>query len=201
MAFADGGVVAKVPLAPDAGAVNVTDAPLTGFESLSTTVATRGAANAAPTTALCPDPLVGVIDAAAPAVLVRLKLAVVDTPATDAVTVYAPAVVPAVKTAEVATPLALVVAVFTPPAKVPVAPEAGAVKVTVTPVVGDSPVVTVATSGAANAAPTAALCAVPLVTAMASTGGGGVELELLQPVRKNKFDPIKAVKMMARKLE
>lgn len=131
----------------------------------------------------------------------RLKLAVVDTPATDAVTVYAPAVVPAVKTAEVATPLALVVAAFTPPAKVPVAPEAGAVKVTVTPVVGDPPVVTVATSGAANDEATAALCAVPLVTAMASTGGGGVEFELLQPVRKNKLDPIKAVKMMARKLE
>lgn len=66
MAFADGGVVAKVPLAPDAGAVNVTDAPLTGFESLSTTVATSGAANAAATTALCPDPLVGVIDAPLP---------------------------------------------------------------------------------------------------------------------------------------
>jgi hypothetical protein len=87
LAVADGGVVAKVPLAPDAGAVNVTVAPLTGFEPLSTTVATSGAANAAPTTALCPDPLVGVIDAAAPAVLVRLKLAVVDTPETDAVTV------------------------------------------------------------------------------------------------------------------
>src|SRR5579863_6140118 len=140
MAVAEGGVVAKVPLAPDAGAVKVTEAPLTGFESLSRTVATSGAAKAAPTAALCPDPLVGVIDAAAPAVLVRLKLAGVDTPATDAVTVYAPAVVPAVNTAEVATPLALVVAVFTPPAKVPVAPEAGAVKVTVTPVVGDPPV-------------------------------------------------------------
>jgi hypothetical protein len=37
---------AKVPLAPEAGAVNVTVTPLTGFESLSTTVATRGLVNA-----------------------------------------------------------------------------------------------------------------------------------------------------------
>jgi hypothetical protein len=95
----------------------------------------------------------------------------------------------------------LVVAVFKPPAKVPVAPVVGAVKVTVTPVVGDPPVVTVATSGAANATPTAALCGVPLVTAMDSTGGGGVELELLQPVRKNKFEAINAEKIKARKLQ
>jgi len=77
---------AKVPLAPDAGAVNVTTTPLTGFESASTTVATSGAANAALTAALCPDPLVAVIVAAVPAVFVRLKLAVVDTPETEAVT-------------------------------------------------------------------------------------------------------------------
>ena len=38
-------VPAKVPLAPVAGAVNVTTAPVTGCEALSSTVATRGAAN------------------------------------------------------------------------------------------------------------------------------------------------------------
>ena len=37
---------ANVPLAPVAGAVNVTTAPLTGFLPLSTTVATSGAGNA-----------------------------------------------------------------------------------------------------------------------------------------------------------
>jgi hypothetical protein len=78
---------AKVPLAPvAAGAVNVTTTPLTGFEPLSSTVATSGAANAVLTAALCPDPLVAAIDAAA-AVFVRLKLAGVDVPVAEAVTV------------------------------------------------------------------------------------------------------------------
>jgi hypothetical protein len=63
----------------------------------------------------------------------------------------------AVKIAEVATPLALVVAVLTPPANVPLAPVDGAVKVTTTPLVGEPPVVTVATNGAENAAFTVAV--------------------------------------------
>jgi hypothetical protein len=69
-------------------------------------------------------------------------------------------------------PLAFVVAiaVWLPPAKVPLAPDAGAVKVTTTPLVGDPPVVTVATRGAAKAVLTTALCGVPLVAAMVSTG-------------------------------
>jgi hypothetical protein len=75
-----------------------------------------------------------------------------------------------VNTADVATPLELVVAVFTPPAKVPLAPDVGGAKVTVTPLAGVPPVVTVATRGAANAAPTTALCGVPLV-ALIDTGG------------------------------
>jgi hypothetical protein len=78
---------AKVPLAPDAGAVNVTTTPLTGFEPLSSTVATSGNANAVPTVALCGVPLVAAIDAPAPTVFVRLKLAGVDPPATVAATV------------------------------------------------------------------------------------------------------------------
>ena len=70
------------------------------------------------------------------------------------------------KTAEVATPLAFVVAVLTPPANVPLAPDAGGVKVTTTPLTGLFPEsVTVAANGAANAVLIAALCGVPLVAA------------------------------------
>lgn len=64
----------------------------------------------------------------------------------------------AVNVAEVATPRALVVAVFTPPANVPLAPLAGAVKVTTTPLTGLLPAsVTVTTKGAAKAVLMAAL--------------------------------------------
>ena len=106
------------------------------------------------------------------------------------------------KTADVATPLELVVAVFAPPAKLPVAPVVGAVNVTVTPLAGDPPLITVATSGAANAAPTVALCGVPLVAAMNTTGGGGggVELELLQPARKARVEKTNDDRIGARKL-
>ena len=80
-------VDANVPLAPEEGAVNVTVAPSTGFESLSRTVATKGDPNAAPTVAVCPDPLTALIVVTGPAVLVRLKLAGVETPETMAITV------------------------------------------------------------------------------------------------------------------
>jgi len=66
---------AKVPLAPLDGAVNVTIAPLTGFPPESLTVATNGFANAAFTCALWPLPLVAVIDAGGPTVLVAVKIA------------------------------------------------------------------------------------------------------------------------------
>jgi len=106
-----------------------------------------------------------------------------------------------VKTADVATPLELVVAVFAPPAKLPVAPVVGAVNVTVTPLAGDPPLITVATSGAANAVPTVALCGVPLVAAMDTTGGGGGgELELLQPARKARVEKTNADKIRATEL-
>jgi hypothetical protein len=76
----------------------------------------------------------------------------------------------AVNTGDVATPLESVVTVvvFVPPAKVPLAPVAGAVKVTTTPPVPDPPVVTVATSGAAKAVLTTAVCGVPLVAVIVS---------------------------------
>jgi hypothetical protein len=58
----------------------------------------------------------------------------------------------AVKTADVATPEAFVTAVLAPPAKVPLAPDGGAVNVTVTPLTGfPFASFTVATSGDANA--------------------------------------------------
>lgn len=77
----------KLPLAPVVGAVNVTVTPLTGLLPASFTVACRAVANAVLTGALCPDPAVAAMLAAAPAVFVRLKLAGVATPATLAVTV------------------------------------------------------------------------------------------------------------------
>ncbi len=78
---------AKVPLAPVAGAVNVTTTPLVGDPPV-VTVATSAAANAVLMTALCGVPLVAVIVSIAAAVFVRLKFAGVDTPATVAATVY-----------------------------------------------------------------------------------------------------------------
>jgi hypothetical protein len=65
--------------------------------------------------------------------------------------------------------LVVAIAVWLPPVNVPLAPDDGAVKVTTTPLVGDPPVVTVATRGAAKAVLTTALCGVPLVAAMVST--------------------------------
>jgi hypothetical protein len=54
---------ANLPLAPDGGAVNVTTTPLIG-ERPAVTVANSRAENAAPTNALCPDPLSAAIEAA-----------------------------------------------------------------------------------------------------------------------------------------
>src|SRR5260370_600268 len=70
----------------------------------------------------------------------------------------------AVKTGAVATPWAFVAAVFTPPANVPLAPLAGAAKVTSAPLTGlFTASFTVACSGVANAVLKAALCGVPAV--------------------------------------
>jgi hypothetical protein len=161
---------ANVPLAPVAGGVNVTTTPLTPAPPF-VTVATSGAAKAVLTAALCGVPLVAAIVSGAVAVLVRLKLAGAAIPVAVAVTVYGPPTVAfAVKTAEVATPLAFVVAVFAPPANVPLAPVAGGVNVTTTPLTPAPPFVTVATNGAAKAVLTAALCGVPLVAVIISGG-------------------------------
>ncbi len=77
---------AKVPLAPLAGAVNVTTTPLTGLFPASVTVATKGALNAVLIAVLWPEPLVTATFAGGPAKLDREKLAGVETPLTDAAT-------------------------------------------------------------------------------------------------------------------
>jgi hypothetical protein len=51
---------AKVPLGPDAGAVNVTATPAVGVPPV-VTVATSGLLNVVATAVLCPDPLVDAI--------------------------------------------------------------------------------------------------------------------------------------------
>ena len=79
-------------------------------------------------------------------------------------------------TGEAATPLSSVMAVVTPPANVPLAPDVGTVNVTTTPLIGEPPVVTVASRRAENAAPTNALCPDPLSAAIDAAGDAGVLL-------------------------
>jgi hypothetical protein len=82
------------------------------------------------------------------------------------------------------------IAVLLPPANVPLAPEAGAVKVTTTPLVGDPPVVTVATRGAAKAVLTTALCGVPLEAVMVSTAAAVFVRLKLAEVRRPAADAV-----------
>ena len=77
---------ANVPLAPLAGAVNVTVAPLTGFPPLSFTVAWSAVGNAVLMAMLCGVPAVAVIVAGGPATLVSANAAGVPTPLTVAFT-------------------------------------------------------------------------------------------------------------------
>jgi hypothetical protein len=79
--------------------------------------------------------------------------------------------------------------VLVPPANVPLAPVAGAVKVTNASLTAAPPIVTVATSGAANAVFTAVLWVAPLVAAIDSAGG--LKLELLQLVKPTKARKIR----------
>ena len=78
---------AKVPLGPLAGTVNVTLTPLRGLPLPFVTVATKGAANAVLICADCEPPLVAVMEAGTPAVLVSEKTAAVSTPFTVALIV------------------------------------------------------------------------------------------------------------------
>src|SRR5215468_6852226 len=76
----------NVPLAPLPGAVNVTARPPTGLPKESTTVARIASGKDVATVVLEGVPAVAVMVAGFPALLVRLKLAGVATPATLAVT-------------------------------------------------------------------------------------------------------------------
>jgi hypothetical protein len=121
------------------------------------------AANGVSSAALCGVPLVAATAKGAAAVFVRLKFAV--DPPTLAVTVKVPAVLFAVRVGVAAMPLVLVVAynVVKPP-DAALAPDVGAVKVTVAPFKGlPFGPVTVTCKGVANAVPTTVLCGVPPV--------------------------------------
>jgi hypothetical protein len=77
---------ANVPLAPLAGALNVTFTPETGFPLASFTVAAKGLLKALLTRALWPPPEAAVTLLGAPGVFVKEKEAGVDTPGTVALT-------------------------------------------------------------------------------------------------------------------
>lgn len=166
-------IPANVPLAPIAGAVNVTVTPLTGLCCESVTVACNGVAKALLMAAFCRVPALAKIFAAGPGRLVREKFAGVATPATEAVTVYEPATALAVKIPSIAWPAVSVKAVVRPPAKVPLAPLAGTVNVTVTLLTGlFEASLTVTWSPLVKPVLTVALCGVPPV---AVTLAGGPE--------------------------
>ncbi len=130
--FAPVWICAEPSEAIPAVTLNVTAALGTGFPNASFTRTVRAVPKAVPTEALWPDPAVAVIPAAAPPLLVRLKLAVVAAPV-EATTVNVPATVLAVAFRE-ASPLAFVVAVLV--AALRLAPVLGAVKVTGAPDTG-----------------------------------------------------------------
>ena len=101
---------------------------------------------------------------AAAAVFVRLKLAVDNPPDTAAVTVNDPTMLLALLVGAVAMPAAFVIAVAVVPlpANVPPAPDAGPVKVTVTPLNGfPPPSVSLACNAAPNGEFTGVLCPDP----------------------------------------
>jgi hypothetical protein len=128
----------KVPLKPDPGAVNVTFTPDTGLFEASFTVTASAFVNAVLTVADCGVvPALAVIVLAAPAVLVRLKFTAV-TPVAVAVTVYGPPAMALALNGALATPLAFVTTVMVAVLllNTPLAPEPGAVNVTVTPETG-----------------------------------------------------------------
>jgi hypothetical protein len=196
-----GVAVANNPLAPDDGAVKVTETPLAGDPS-EVTVA-ENVPNELPTAALAVYPLLAamVMVGGAVAVLVKAKLAGVAAPVAEAVTVYDPAVELAVNITEVAMPLALLVTVSVSAgvevANRPLAPDDGAVNVTETPLAGDPLEVTVAES-VPNGLPTTALDVYPLFAAMAMTGCGAMfELEPPQLARNPMARQTRAIAKMS----
>jgi hypothetical protein len=160
-------VPGKVPLAPLAGAVNVTVTPDTALPPLSVTTACN-VAKAVLTGTLWGVPEEVAIVAAEPAVLVKENAAGVPTPPTVAFTTYDPTIELAANVGAVAIPLESVVtvALAVPPLNVPLAPLAGAVNVTDAPdTPAPLPSLTVACKVVANAALILAFCGVPAVAA------------------------------------
>jgi hypothetical protein len=146
-------------------------------------------------TALCGVPLVAAIPNGAPAKFVRMKLADDVAPETEAPTSAEPDIVFAVKIDEVATPLELVVSVSVDvpfDANVPLASDVGAENVTVAPLTGFEPCITVAERVFAYAVPTVALCGVPAVAVIVVAG----RLELPHATK-----PASMVKLMRRRID
>ena len=146
-------------------------------------------------TALCGVPLVAAIPNGAPAKFVRMKLADDVAPETEAPTSAEPDIVFAVKIDEVATPLELVVSVSVDvpfDANVPLASDVGAENVTVAPLTGFEPCITVAERVLAYAVPTVALCGVPAVAVIVVAG----RLELPHATK-----PAIMVKLMRRRID
>jgi len=161
-------VAESAQLAPDAGATNVTVAPLNAVP-FEVTFATKAAVKAAPTCVLWFDPLAAemAMVGGGAAVFVKEKLAGVTAPDVDAVTEYDPVVELAVHVTD-ALPLALVMAVVAESAQL--TPDAGAENVTVAPFTAVPFEVTFATKGKVKAAPTCALWFDPLAAVMAMVG-------------------------------
>jgi hypothetical protein len=165
--------------APLPGATKLTVTPGTGLFEASFTVTPSALANCALTSADCGAlPLLAVIEAGAPGLLVKLKLTEVS-PADEAVTLYGPPAIEFVVAVTDATPDALVTAAeLLSPAE---APEPGAAKFTVTPETGLPPLsFTVTASAAPKAVLTVALCgeAPPFAVIEAAAPAALVKLKL-----------------------
>ena len=78
--------VPKVALAPVPGPANVTATPAIGFDKLSVTLARRTLAKVVPMFALCDAPETATTDCGVPGVFVKLNVAGVGIPATQAAT-------------------------------------------------------------------------------------------------------------------
>ena len=111
--------MAKLPLAPLAGAVNVTSAPGTLLPSASVTVTASAITKRVPAWVASAAAMPAVIVAGLPARLLSVKWAVLVVVVVVAVAVNVPATLPAVNDGEVAMPWmpVVAVAVLVPPAK------------------------------------------------------------------------------------
>jgi hypothetical protein len=192
-------VAESTQLAPVcAGAEKVTVASLVAVP-LVFTFATSALGNAVLMTVLCGvDVDAAVMVTVEAAVFVRANVAGVVAPETVAVTLYEPAVPFAVQVTEDTLPLASVVAEVAEREQVAPPEDDPAEYVTVTPLSADPLEVTVTPSGFGNGVPTSVLCGVsPLAAVIKMVGGGGVDFELLQPIRKPKVRHTRTTRTLA----